>query len=105
MVSRGEIHWHEVEEAGRRPVLVLTADALAPVLRRVLVAGLTTTVRGVDTEVAVGSDDGLPRDGAVNLLDVRGVPAALLVERLAVLRPDRMRAVWTRWRSPPDADR
>lgn len=93
MVSRGEIHWLEVEEAGRRPVLVLTADALAPVLRRVLVAGLTTTVRGVDTEVAVGSDDGLPRYGAVNLLDVRGVPAALLVERLAVLRPGRMRDV------------
>lgn len=93
MVSRGEVHWLEVEDAGRRPVLVLTADALIPVLRRVLVAGLTTTVRGVDTEVEVGPDDGVPRESAVNLLDVRPVPAALLVERLAVLGPDRMRAV------------
>ncbi len=93
MVSRGEIHWLEVEEAGRRPVLVLTADPLAPVLRRVLVAGLTTTIRGVDTEVAVGPDDGVPRDSAVILLDVRPVPAALLVERLTILSPARMRAV------------
>lgn len=72
---------------------MLTADALTPALRQVLVAGLTTTVRGVDTEVEVGPVDGVPRDSAVNLLDVRPVPAALLVERLTVLGPERMRAV------------
>lgn len=93
MVSRGEVHWLEVEDAGRRPVLVLTADVLAPVLRRVLVAALTTTVRGVDSEVAVGPDDGIPRESAINLLDIRPVPAALLVERIAALGPDRMGAV------------
>jgi mRNA interferase MazF len=93
VVRRGEVHWLEVEQAGRRPVLVLTADARAPALRRVLVAGLTTAVRGVDTEVAVGADDGVGRDGAVNLLDVRSVPASLLVERVTTLGPERMRAV------------
>jgi mRNA-degrading endonuclease toxin of MazEF toxin-antitoxin module len=74
-------------------VLVLTADSLVTVLRRVLVAGLTTTIRDVDTEVEVGPADGVPRHSAVNLLDVRPVPSALLVERIAVLSPERMRAV------------
>lgn len=93
MVTRGEVHWLEVEGAGRRPVLVLTADALAPVLQRVLVAGLTTTVRGVDTEVEVGPDDGVPRESAINLLDIRPVPASLLVERITILGPEQMRSV------------
>ncbi len=93
MVRRGEVHWLEVEGAGRRPVLVLTADELAPVLRSVVVAGLTTRVRGVATEVAVGPDDGVPRASVVNLLDVRPVTAALLVERVASLGPERMREV------------
>lgn len=93
MVSRGEIHWLEVEDAGRRPVLVLTASPLATVLQRVLVAGLTTNMRGVDTEVTVGPDDGVPKESAVNLLDVRTVPAALLVERVTVLGHEKMRAV------------
>lgn len=93
MVSRGEIHWLEVEKAGRRPVLVLTADPLAAVLRRVVVAALSTTVRAVDSEVSVGPDDGVPRSSVVNLLDLRVVPAALLVERMTVLGPDRMHEV------------
>lgn len=93
MVRRGEVHWLEVEDLGRRPVLVLTADSLAGVLRRVLVAGLSTTVRGVDTEVSVGPEDGVPRASVVNLLDLRPVPTALLVERITTLGPERMRAV------------
>lgn len=93
MVSWGEIHWLEVEDAGRRPVLVLTATPLAAVLQRVLVAGLTTTVRRVDSEVAVGPDDGVPRESVINLLDIRSVPTALLVERVTVLDPAKMRAV------------
>lgn len=92
-MRRGEVHWLEVEDLGRRPVLVLTADPLAGLLRRVLVAGLSTTVRGVDTEVEVGPQDGVPWPSAVNLLDVRPVPAALLLERITTLGPERMRAV------------
>ena len=90
MVRRGEIHWLEVEDAGRRPVLVLTQDVLLPSLRRVLVAGLTTRVRDVDTEVVLEREDGVPKRSAVNLLDLRPVPAALLVERVATLPPRRM---------------
>lgn len=92
-MSRGEVHWLEVEDVGRRPVLVLTADPLVGLIERVLVAGLTTTVRHVDSEVPVGPDDGVPREGAVNLFDLRSVPRSLLVEHITTLGPGRMHAV------------
>lgn len=90
MVSRGEVHWLEVEHDKRRPVLVLTPQPLAALLRKVLVAPLTTAIRGVPTEVMVGREDGVPRDSAVNCNDVRAVPAALLVDHVTDLSHGRM---------------
>ena len=95
MVARGEVHWLEVEHDKRRPVLVLSPDLLASALRKVVVVPLTTTIRGIPTEVEVGPSDGVPRDSAVNCNDVRTVPRALLVERVTTLGHDRMLAVCT----------
>lgn len=90
MVARGEVHWLEVEDDKRRPVLVLSPDALAAALRKVVVVPLTTTVRDVPTEVVLGPRDGVPKPSAANCNDVRAVPRALLVERVTTLGHDRM---------------
>lgn len=90
MVARGEVHWLEVEDDKRRPVLVLSPDPLAAALRKVLVVPLTTTVRDVPTEVALGPRDGVPRESVANCNDVRAVPRSLLVERVTTLSQDRM---------------
>lgn len=87
------MHWLEVKDLGRRPVLVMTATELLPSLRRVVVAGLSTTVRGVASEVHLTPDDGLSRECVVNLLDLRVVPQALLTERVTTLSPERMHQV------------
>lgn len=92
-MNRGEVHWLEVEDLGRRPVLVLTASELLDSLRRVVVAGLSTTVRGVASEVVLDEDDGVTKVSAVNLLDLRVVPRSLLVDRMTTLSPERMAAV------------
>lgn len=42
-------------------VVVLTRARVAPLLRRVLVAPVTTTVRGLSTEVALGTRGGTAR--------------------------------------------
>jgi mRNA interferase MazF len=60
VVARGEVRWLELEEEGRRPVLVLTRDEALPRLRNVVVALVTRTVRGIETEVEIGSADGRP---------------------------------------------
>ncbi len=90
MVARGEVHWLEVEDDKRRPVLVVSPDPLVAALRKVLVVPLTTTIRNVPTEVLLGARDGVPRDSAASCNDVRAVPRSLLVERVTTLSHERM---------------
>lgn len=87
---RGEVWWGEVEDVGRRPFLVMTRAAAIPVLRGVLAAPLTRTVRGIPTEVPLGPDDGLPTDCAASFDNLRVVATSHLVERQCVLGPTRM---------------
>ena len=93
MVARGEVCWLELEEEGRRPVLVLTRDEALPRLPNVVVALVTRTVRGIETEVAIGPADGMPVECAVSLDNLRTVSCALLTEPITKLDPARMEAV------------
>ncbi len=79
--AQGEIWWAEIPEAGRRPALVVTRDAAIPVLRTLLVAPVTHTVRGIPTEVALGPEDGLSNDCAASFDNLRLVPRWVLTER------------------------
>ena len=90
MVARGEVVWLELELEGRRPVVVLTRDTALPTLRNVVVALITRTIRGIDTEVQIGSDEGMPVECAVSLDNLRTVPQALLTESITRLSPLRM---------------
>jgi mRNA interferase MazF len=78
---------------GRRPVLVLSRDAVLPVLTRPLVAPLTTRVRGIPTELPLDESDGLPQPCVASLDNVQPLAAALLVERVTQLGPGRMKQV------------
>lgn len=93
MVARGEVRWLELEEEGRRPVVVLTRDEALPRLRNVLVALVTRTVRGIETEVLIGPADGMPIECAVSLDNLRTVPRALLTEPITKLDTARMSAI------------
>jgi mRNA interferase MazF len=93
LVARGEVRWLELEEEGRRPVVVLTRDEALPRLRNVVVALVTRTVRGVETEVELGPGDGMPIACAISLDNLRTVPQALLTEPITRLEPARMSAI------------
>lgn len=88
--TRGEVWWLGDPEVGRRPVLVLTRDAAIPVLRWVLVAPVTRTVRGIPTELPLDVDDGMPRPCAATFDNMRPVRLSLLTERITTLSPTRM---------------
>lgn len=90
--ARGEVWWCEVPEIGRRPVVVLSRDAVIPRHRRALVAPCTTTLRGLVSEVVLEpGDDPVPRSCVVNLDSVESVSISLLVERLGRVSDARMR--------------
>ena len=81
-------------EIGRRPVVVLSRDAVIPRHRRALVAPCTTTIRGLVSEVGLEpGEDPIPRRCVVNMDSLERVSLAVLVERLGRLADTRMRQV------------
>jgi mRNA interferase MazF len=70
------IHVAQLDQA--RPVLVLTRAAVRPYLNRVTVAPVTTTIRGLSTEVPVGQANGLDRDSVVSCDNILTIPASAL---------------------------
>jgi mRNA interferase MazF len=95
-VARGDVWTYALRPPDKeRPVLVLTRDAVIDLLDTVMVAPVTSTVRGIPSEVLVGREEGLDHDSAVNLDHVQTVPKSRLGRRLGRLAPGRMGEVCT----------
>ena len=93
-IERGEIRLHRFPAPDKeRPVLVLTRSSALAYLSRVTVAPITSTIRGVPSEVALGPEDGMKQPCAVNLHNVMTVNQANLGRRVAELSPLRMHQV------------
>ncbi len=60
---------------------MLTRASVAPRLERVLVAPVTTTVRQLRTELAVGEAEGVREGSVANLVNVQLVPVDRLLRR------------------------
>ncbi|WP_342773230.1 type II toxin-antitoxin system PemK/MazF family toxin [Arthrobacter echini] len=92
--ARGEVWWCEMAEIGRRPVVILSRDAVIPRHRRALVAPCTTTIRNLPSEVLLepGADP-IPLRSVVNLDSIESVSVAVLVERLGRVADVRMREI------------
>jgi len=85
-MRRGEIWWAELESpAGRRPVLLLSRNEAYSIRSLVIVATVTTRIRGISSEVPLGIDDGMPQDCVANLDTITTIPKDCLRSRLAVL--------------------
>jgi mRNA interferase MazF len=89
-IGRGEIWWGETDSKGR-PFLVLTRVEAIPVLRTVLVAPITRTIRHIPTEVPLGISEGLPVASAASMDAVHTFPKSMLVRRMGALGPERHR--------------
>ena len=93
-VERGEIRLYRFGSPDKaRPVVVLTRSSALDYLTNVTVAPITSTIRGVPSEVLLDTDDGLKGPCAINLHNIATVAKAGLGRRVAALREDRMREV------------
>jgi len=72
---------------------VLTRDSAIGYLSRLTVAPLTSSIRGVPSEVVVGIDDGLKQPSAVNLHNVLTIQKDSVGRRVARLGDGKMRDV------------
>jgi len=74
-----------------RPVLVLTREPARAAMTKVTVAPITSTVKGLSSEVPVGSANGLDHDCAVSLDNVLTIPTELLGRTLGYLTSEQER--------------
>jgi len=90
---RGEVWLAQLDKL--RPVVILTRDPLAALLNAVIVAPVTSTVRGLSTEVRVGAADGVRHDSVANLDNVQLLARARLVRRVGRATRATMAAICT----------
>jgi mRNA interferase MazF len=80
-----------------RAVLVLTRELVRPHMNTVTVAPITTTIRGLSTEVRVGTANGLDEQGVVACDHITTIPAGALGRQIGRLlgeqEADLMRAI------------
>ena len=93
-VNRGEIWQYRFQAPDKkRPVLVLSRQEVIPLLHTVMVAPITSTRRGTPSEVAVGPEEGLKHDSAINLDHVQTIERARLTSFVGSLNATQMRKV------------
>lgn len=77
------IHIARLDKA--RPVLILTRELVRPHLRTVTVAPITTTVRGLSSEMSVDTTNGLAEPSVVSCDNITTIPADVVGEQIGVL--------------------
>jgi len=77
------IHVARLDKA--RPVLVLTRALVRPHMNTVTVAPITTTIRGLSTEIQLGIANGLDAPSVVACDHVTTIPAATLGRQIGHL--------------------
>jgi len=70
-----------------RPVLVLTRELVRPHLTRVTVAPITSTIRGLSTEIPLGTANGLDHKCVVSCDNIVTVPKTALGRQVGQLLP------------------
>lgn len=93
-MRRGEVWWAELPAPlGRRPVVLLSRDEAYAIRNAITVAEVTTTMRGIPVEVALGPEDGLPKRCVANLDTIVTIRKELLAERITILRNDKIEQI------------
>ena len=93
-IARGEVRLYRFSRPDKHlPVVVLTRESAIGYLSGVTVAPITSTIRGVPSEVVLTETDGMNSPCAVNLHNAVTVSHQRLGRRVCRLGPRRMSEV------------
>ncbi|MCI0341151.1 MAG: type II toxin-antitoxin system PemK/MazF family toxin [Planctomycetales bacterium] len=88
-MRRGEVWWADLPAPmGRRPVLLASRDPAYAVRDFVMVAPVTTRIRGIPAEVPLGPAQGLARPSVANADSLVTIPKRALTKKIAALSGD-----------------
>jgi mRNA interferase MazF len=90
-IARGDVRLYQFAAPDKqKPVLVLTRNSAISYLATVTVAPITSTIRGVPSEVVLGEEDGMKSSCAINLHNPITISQERLGKRVAQLNSSRM---------------
>lgn len=93
-IARGDVRLYGFAPPDKkRPVVVLTRNSAISYLSTVSVAPITSTIRGVPSEVVLGEEDGMKAACAVNLHNTITVSQDRLGKRVTRLHGLRMKEI------------
>jgi mRNA interferase MazF len=93
-MKHGEIRWYKFQPLDKKqPLLILTRDSVLEYLGEVTIAPITTMVRNIPSEVFLSTDDGMPRDCAVNCDHLQTVSKTNFGPLITTLPRPKMQAV------------
>ena len=91
-MKRAEVWWVDLPSpAGSRPAVVLTRDTVLDTIGSIVVAVVTRTDRGLDTEVRLGRREGLPRPCVASLDNILTVPRRRFVRLMGSLSREQVK--------------
>ena len=93
-MKRGEIRWYESKFPDKkRPVVILTRDSILEYLGEVTVAPITSTVRGIPSEVHLSREDGMAKECAINFDHIQTVSKGKIGSLIATLPQEKLNHV------------
>jgi mRNA interferase MazF len=93
-MRRGDIRYYTFKPPDKkRPVIILSRDSIIPYLGEVTVAPLTSTIRGIPSEVLVTQSDGVAHDCVINLDHVQTVSKDKLGKLITTLSFTKMEKI------------
>jgi len=91
-MQRGEIWWAYMGTK-TRPIVLVSRNSHIATRSMILAAPVTTRVRQMESEVALGPEEALPKSCAANTSSIDLIAKSRLVRRIASLSPSKRDAL------------
>ncbi len=90
-MKRGEVRWYKFKSPDKkRPIVILTRDAILEYLGEVTVAPITSIIRSIPSEVSLSTEDGMKTDCAINCDHIQTVSKSKVGSLIATLSNDKL---------------
>ena len=90
-MKRGEVRWYKFKGPDKkRPIVILTRDAVLEYLGDVTVAPITSTIRDIPSEVLLSNDDGMKNDCVINCDHIQTVSKLKIGSLITTLSNDKL---------------
>ncbi len=90
-MKRGEVRWYKFKSPDKkRPIVILTRDAILEYLGEVTVAPITSTVRSIPSEVLLSNKDGMKNNCAINCDHILTVSKSKVGSLITTLSNDKL---------------